>query len=369
MPRFSQPPDDDELYALLNLGLALYGAGKPFEAHEVWEYAWRAEVGRTKLTLQAMIQIAAGMHKHSAGVPGGTCKLLAKAQAKVREIGVGSAAWCGVDLVALDRSVTAALEQADAVYSGRGARVDAPPMPARVSPDGILYLHGFASSPGSKKAQAIAGPLAETGFDVAVPDQNEGDFRNLTISRAIDLARRHMFDRTLIIGSSFGGYVASLLAERDDRVKAMVLMAPAFDFASTLRRRHGPEAIETWSRDGVVDVDHHATGERAAIGFGLLEDADEKPRFPKIRVPTYILHGEGDDTVPCAVSRTVAEAHPEHVTLDVVDDEHGLVDSAPRALAAARRFIEALALRPARGPIAAADAMGCFRADPRFAED
>ena len=140
------PPDDDELYELLNLGLALYRAGEPYEAHEAWEYAWKGEVGRTKLTLQAIIQMAAGLYKHGVGVPGGTCKLLAKALAKVAELQAGGSSWCGIDLVQLRAGLTAALAEADAVYQGRGATVSQPDLPEASSPDGILYLHGFASS-------------------------------------------------------------------------------------------------------------------------------------------------------------------------------------------------------------------------------
>jgi predicted metal-dependent hydrolase len=34
-----------------------------FEAHEVWEKAWRAEKGPTRPLLQGLIQVAAGYHK------------------------------------------------------------------------------------------------------------------------------------------------------------------------------------------------------------------------------------------------------------------------------------------------------------------
>ncbi len=359
------PPDDDELYELLNLGLALYRAGEPYEAHEAWEYAWKGEVGRTKLTLQAIIQMAAGLYKHGVGVPGGTCKLLAKALAKVAELQAGGSSWCGIDLVQLRAGLTAALAEADAVYQGRGATVSQPDLPEASSPDGILYLHGFASSPGSKKAVAIVEPLRAQGYAMHVPDQNEGDFQGLTISRAVALAKRHMFDRTLIIGSSFGGYVASLLAAKDERVKGLVLMAPAFDFASTLRR-NGEKELARWRREGSVEVDHFATGEPAQIGYELFADAERQPPFPPIRVPTYILHGERDDTVPCERSRRVAGANPDSVELDVVDDEHGLVDSAPRALQAAERAMARIGLRKALPAVPPAEALERFRADPRF---
>jgi pimeloyl-ACP methyl ester carboxylesterase len=366
-PRFAPVPDDDELYELLNLGLALYAGGHPFEAHEVWEYAWGGEVGRNKLCLQALIQVAAAVHKHAIGVPGGACKLMAKARAKLEEVRGGASAWLGVDLVALAAELDRAQGEVDAVALGRGQGLEPPALPRVSAPDGILYLHGFASSPGSRKAAEIAEPLRAAGFRVAVPDLNEGDFEHLTLSRALDLARRHVTDRCLVIGSSMGGLLASLLAARDDRVKALVLMAPAFDFGAGLLRRHA-DGLEPWKRSGVTLVDHYATGRKERLAWGFMEDALGHPGYPPIRVPTYVLHGSRDDVVEVGRSERAAALWPEAIELDVVDDDHALLASADRALAAARRMIERLGLRPAPEPVEVGVALEVLGRDPRFAE-
>ena len=55
----SQPLD-----ARFASGLTAYRAGEHFEAHEHWEGSWRDEpVGDRRAFLQALIQIAAAMHK------------------------------------------------------------------------------------------------------------------------------------------------------------------------------------------------------------------------------------------------------------------------------------------------------------------
>jgi len=46
----------------------------------------------------------------------------------------------------------------------------------------IIYLHGFASGPGSKKARYFTERLAECGVALEVPDLAEEDFENLTIT-------------------------------------------------------------------------------------------------------------------------------------------------------------------------------------------
>lgn len=339
--------EEADLYPLINQGLTLYRNGLYFEAHEIWEEAWNGEVGRNKLTLQALIQIAAGLHKHAEGNRRGPSKLLAKAKDKIDEVRAGCSAWLGIDLVRLGMDVDAALAASDRFARGEAEEIPAPSLPDATAPDGIIYLHGFASGPSSYKASVVVPPLRADGFHVEVPDLNEGDFERLTISRALALAKRSVRDRTIVVGSSLGGYVATLLASLDERVKALVLMAPAFDIAGRMRQRYGDAALRAWKEAGYSMVEHYAFGGEHRIGYGFLEDADRHPSFPKIRIPTYVLQGERDDVVPPDTARRLVAANPEQVELQLVDDDHGLGDSAGRALAAARRMIDRIGLTPA----------------------
>lgn len=343
---YAPSEDDTDLYTLVNEGLALYGAGKPYEAHELWEYAWGAEVGRTKQVLQVMIQIAAALHKHRTGNPRGTSKLLAKAKDNLANASTGASAWLGIDLVLLAAEVDRALAEADAVAAGTATDVVAPRLPRVVGPDGIIYLHGVASGPSSAKSRLIVPPLVAAGHSVVVPDLNEGDFEHLTVTRALARVRRLMRDRTIIIGSSLGGYLAALAAAKDERVKGLVLLAPAFDFAPRMRARFPADVLATWQRLGRTFVEHYALGGLHAIGYELLADAERHAPRPPLRVPTYILHGRRDDTVPASTSEEVAKQWAAVVELDLVDDDHSLVASAPRALAAAERLTAKLGLQP-----------------------
>lgn len=68
----------------LDEGIALFDAGRFFDAHEAWEDAWRDETGRTRILLQGLIQIAAGFHKGLVqGVPAGMARLLEAGLTKV----------------------------------------------------------------------------------------------------------------------------------------------------------------------------------------------------------------------------------------------------------------------------------------------
>lgn len=72
-------------HSALDAGLVAYRAGRYFEAHERWEESWRAERRPAhRLMLQALIQLAAALHKQATGIrPGGAPALLHRAATKL----------------------------------------------------------------------------------------------------------------------------------------------------------------------------------------------------------------------------------------------------------------------------------------------
>jgi predicted metal-dependent hydrolase len=70
---------NDETAARLAEGVALFNAGHFYEAHEVWEEAWRREQGVRRQLLQGLILVAAGWVKREAGNARGTRVLFTRA--------------------------------------------------------------------------------------------------------------------------------------------------------------------------------------------------------------------------------------------------------------------------------------------------
>jgi len=60
-------------------GIALFNRARFFDAHEVLEDVWRPARGRRRRFLQALIQVAVGLHHHSCGNLVGARSLLARA--------------------------------------------------------------------------------------------------------------------------------------------------------------------------------------------------------------------------------------------------------------------------------------------------
>ena len=207
----------------------------------------------------------------------------------------------------------------------------------------IIYLHGFASSPGSYKAVRFVDRLRARGLGVEVPDLNEGDFTGMTISRQVALLERMTTGQApgslVLIGSSMGAYAISLFAARSDAPACLVLMAPAFDFIRRWTERLGPVVVETWRTRGSMPVWHFQYERMLPIGYDLVQDAQEHPPFPEVRVPALIFHGKGDETVEASCSERYAADH-ENTRLVLMDSDHGLGDVMDEILDQAMDFLD-----------------------------
>jgi len=209
----------------------------------------------------------------------------------------------------------------------------------------LLYLHGFASGPRSTKGLAFGEYFEDRGRPLQRLDLRVPSFEHLRLSAMIETTREAIGrpdERAVLIGSSLGGLTAARTAERDPRVVALVLLAPAFQIATRWREMLGPD-FDAWRTTGWREVVDYTTRQPARIDFGFFEDAAALDvGYPQIRVPTLILHGTGDETVPIERSREVAAGHA-NIRLVELDDGHELVSSIPVLLRETDRFLERVA--------------------------
>jgi pimeloyl-ACP methyl ester carboxylesterase len=208
----------------------------------------------------------------------------------------------------------------------------------------LLYLHGFASSPGSSKARAFTERFAPLGSRLIIPRLDDGDFAHLTLTRALaalETAAEAFAGPYAVVGSSMGGYLALRHALRR-QVLGVVAMAPALDFPVSFPRWATAAEMKTWEETGWTEVDHHETGRKEQLAWDLIADARTHAALTKAPAcPVLIFHGRKDDVVPCELSERFAAENPG-VRLQLLDDDHSLLASVPRILDEAAAFLAGL---------------------------
>jgi pimeloyl-ACP methyl ester carboxylesterase len=207
----------------------------------------------------------------------------------------------------------------------------------------VFYLHGFASSARSTKAAYLAERLQGHGIALRCPDFNLPDFATLTMTRMLTQLSEELDmlapGPVTLIGSSLGGTLAVLAAERFARVTALVLLAPAVMFAKPGHHLLPPDRIEAWKRDGVMRFFHYAYGEERPLNVAFYEDSLRyHPMEALVRQPCLAYHGVHDASVDYRTVEVFARSRP-NVRLALLDDDHSLVKSLPRIWEGVRPFL------------------------------
>lgn len=192
----------------------------------------------------------------------------------------------------------------------------------------LLYLHGFASSPSSAKGVALQRRLQSRGFDLSIPDLNQGDFTHLTLTRQIqqvaDWVQESPDSPAIVIGSSLGGLVAAWGAETLPQIQRLLLLAPAFHFLDHWVERLGIEQIQRWQQQQVMSVFHYGENRYLPLDYGFLRDVEQYADQDLMRpVPTLIFHGRADQVIPIESSREYARSR-SWVELVELESDHAL---------------------------------------------
>jgi hypothetical protein len=196
-----------------------------------------------------------------------------------------------------------------------------------------FYLHGFASSPDSGKAEYVRRRLAPFGVHLHAPDFNAPDFSSLTVTRMLAQVRSAIValppGPVGLIGSSLGGFVAihaaaSGTADPERPIARLVLLAPAVDFASGRDGWLSDAELERWRATGWREVFHHALGRGVPLHYGLYEDGNRYDAFEaEFDTPTLVFQGEQDVVVN--PTRVVEWAAPRrNVRVRMLADDHRL---------------------------------------------
>jgi len=229
----------------------------------------------------------------------------------------------------------------------QGRTVEIPGTPRLVAdvygPEGattaVLFVHGFASTRNREKAVFMGETLSDLGMTFVSPDlQGHGDsggrFEEISVGRSVDdlarVARLPAFasaPRRALAGSSFGGVVTAWTAvEHPGMCERLILLAPAFGFVDRYLATLPAPVVEAWRGGVLLPVKTDTFDVRLANDLLLdWERRDLADLARRLTIPTLILHGENDDSVPLHASEEFAAMCGKKVELHVIAGGlHGL---------------------------------------------
>ena len=211
-----------------------------------------------------------------------------------------------------------------------------PPLNGRPT---FVWLSGFRSDMAGGKAQAVSSWAWENGngavlFDYSGHGESEGRFEDGTISswRKDTLAAIDTLSDgpVILVGSSMGGWMALLAAlARPERVKGLVLIAPAPDFTEKLMWAGLSQAQQEEVMTQGLTLRPSDYGTPDPITRALIEDGRHWQILDapiEFNGPVRILQGMQDPDVPWAHALEINErlTSPDVVLTLIKDGDHRL---------------------------------------------
>ena len=204
---------------------------------------------------------------------------------------------------------------------------------------GIIYLHGLGSSPDSPKARLIAEALSAQGHTVRAPNLSLPSLPELSVDRAIERVVQEIesgsnSSRIALIGSSFGGFLAlhalsRVATEHAQKVCGLILLAPLLYPWHPKCGVIVPSIEKQWRRDGFFPIEQGTTGAFVGVHVGFLDEvAKYRTEVLKLSVPTLIIHGEQDESVPIEQSTEFSRQNTGVTRVTVADSHQLLADPA-----------------------------------------
>jgi len=223
--------------------------------------------------------------------------------------------------------------------SPEGRRLAFRRMPATGAGVTFVWLSGFKSDMSGGKALAVEAWAKGAGhgallFDYSGHGQSGGAFEDGTISAWREDALAAIDAQTegplVLVGSSMGGWMALLAAlARPERVKGLVLIAPAPDFTEKLMwPEFTPEEQAEIMGEGFT-LRPSAYGVPYPITRALIEDGQKWSVLDKdivLAAPVRILQGMQDPDVPWghALALSTALTAEDLVLTLIKDGDHRL---------------------------------------------
>lgn len=206
-----------------------------------------------------------------------------------------------------------------------------------------VLCHGHSSSKNSNgwvvlEPILVENKIAVFRFDFYGNGESEGKFEDGNVSenvddtlKAIAFVKDKGYKRIILVGSSFGGLTSNITASKTNDLAALVLKCPVSDYREVQIQRYGPSGLKEWKEKGYATADYlnHGVDRNLTLNYSFVEDYEKYDAYTeaeKIKVPTLIVHGTADESVPFSQSQKLAAHIPLATLVPIEGSDHRYTD-------------------------------------------
>lgn len=146
--------------------------------------------------------------------------------------------------------------------------------------------------------------------------------------QAIEFVKDKGFKKIILVGSSFGGLSSTITASKSQDLYALVLKSPVSDYDEVYFNRYGKTGMAEWKEKGEILRDPK-DNRGLKLNYSFVEDYrkyDTCKLAKKIKIPTLIIHGDADETVPVSQSQKLVKIIPDAKLVLVKGADHRYTD-------------------------------------------
>lgn len=203
----------------------------------------------------------------------------------------------------------------------------------------IILVHGFHSSKNTKSFILLRELLEKNSistfrFDIYGHGESEGLFENITISEAVDdilqvikFLKKQGYKKIGLLGSSFAGCASIIAATKTTDLFCLALKSPVSNYEERTRKILSSQEIKEWKEKGFRMIEDD--GEKYKVNYTYFDDFKNNDGYkaaPLIKIPTLIVHGDADKSVPVEQSIKTAKLIPNCKLVLVKGANHTYTD-------------------------------------------
>jgi len=197
----------------------------------------------------------------------------------------------------------------------------------------IILCHGFSTSKDSSTYKTMQESLNQHQlstfrFDFYGHGESDGKFEDITLTKAVNniletivFLKKQGYPQIGLLGSSFGGNASLLATCKIKDIFVLALKCPVSNYFENQILKKSPEEIANWKTQGFIYYFSNTHQKKKKLKYSFFEDIknykNDSSKYKTITLPTIIVHGDQDITVPVEQSKKTAEIIP-HCTLEII---------------------------------------------------